>query len=300
MSGDAPLDFLGIGAQKAGTTWLWSMLRAHPQIWMPPRKELHYFDRSPAYPSPNLLATDRLMERLLSRAPHNREFRRRCWAHLRYACAQRDWPRARWDLRYYFGHYGDDWYFSLFAEGAGRVRGEITPAYAILNREDIARIHHLLPKAKIILLLRNPIERAWSQIRFEWSRGRFTEIDDFSRVRDFIDQPFQTLRSDYLRTLGLWEAHYPQEQIFLGFFDDISRRPAELLREVLSFLDVAPERSGVRDAELAKKVHTSREAEMPEEVRGYLAAKYLPDLEQLALRFGGHAERWRAEAASLV
>ena len=38
-------DFIGIGAQKAGTTWLDRNLRAHPQIWMPERKELHYFDR---------------------------------------------------------------------------------------------------------------------------------------------------------------------------------------------------------------------------------------------------------------
>ncbi len=38
-------DFVGIGAQKAGTTWLYHNLRAHPEIWMPPRKEIHYFNR---------------------------------------------------------------------------------------------------------------------------------------------------------------------------------------------------------------------------------------------------------------
>ena len=37
-------DFIGIGAQKAGTTWLHRNLQAHPQIYMP-RKEVHYFDR---------------------------------------------------------------------------------------------------------------------------------------------------------------------------------------------------------------------------------------------------------------
>ncbi len=40
-------DFLGIGAQRAGTTWLWTHLRRHPQIWTPRRKELHFFDRHP-------------------------------------------------------------------------------------------------------------------------------------------------------------------------------------------------------------------------------------------------------------
>ena len=37
--------FLGIGAQRAGTTWLHSTLASHPEIWMPRIKEIHYFDR---------------------------------------------------------------------------------------------------------------------------------------------------------------------------------------------------------------------------------------------------------------
>jgi len=40
-------DFLGIGAQKSGTTRLYQNLAAHPQIWMPPVKELHYLDHKP-------------------------------------------------------------------------------------------------------------------------------------------------------------------------------------------------------------------------------------------------------------
>jgi hypothetical protein len=37
--------FLGIGAQKAGTTWVFENLRLHPEIFMPPPKEIHFFDR---------------------------------------------------------------------------------------------------------------------------------------------------------------------------------------------------------------------------------------------------------------
>ncbi len=37
-------DFLVIGAQRAGTTWLHRVLRQHPALWLPPLKELHYFD----------------------------------------------------------------------------------------------------------------------------------------------------------------------------------------------------------------------------------------------------------------
>src|SRR4051794_30739459 len=38
-------DFICIGAQKAGTGWLYEQLRSHPDFWMPPLKEVHYFDR---------------------------------------------------------------------------------------------------------------------------------------------------------------------------------------------------------------------------------------------------------------
>ncbi|AHY45759.1 Hypothetical Protein RradSPS_0476 [Rubrobacter radiotolerans] len=44
--------FIGIGAQKAGTTWLDRNLECHPGIWMPPRKEIHYFDRSANFVDP--------------------------------------------------------------------------------------------------------------------------------------------------------------------------------------------------------------------------------------------------------
>ena len=41
-------DFIGIGAQKGGTSWLHTNLEKHPQIWLPPMKELHYLDQGPA------------------------------------------------------------------------------------------------------------------------------------------------------------------------------------------------------------------------------------------------------------
>ncbi|MFW6275337.1 MAG: hypothetical protein ACOC2M_01735 [bacterium] len=50
--------FLGIGVQKSATTWLAHMLREHPDIFIPPAKEIHFFDSKPQYPSPNYLDYD--------------------------------------------------------------------------------------------------------------------------------------------------------------------------------------------------------------------------------------------------
>ncbi|MGI9114423.1 MAG: hypothetical protein DLM52_07280 [Chthoniobacterales bacterium] len=288
--------FLGIGAHKAGTTWLWSMLRAHPQIWTAPLKELHYFDRSLRYFSANTLAADRLFERLFSQARHNLEFRRDCRVQIARALHLRDWRLLRWTLRYYLGPRHDQWYLSLFGAGAGQVRGEITPAYAMLERHDVARVHRLLANAKIIFLLRNPIDRAWSHLRFEWMQGRFRAVDDIAQVRALLEHPGVTLRNDYLRTLRTWESAFPREQIFVGFYDDIVARPDVLLRDVFTFLEV--EESVARTNKTV--VLPSKKLPMPPEIRRYLTEKYLPAIEKLAMRFGGHAERWRAEASTIA
>lgn len=293
--------FLCIGAQKAGTTWLWHMLRMHPRVWLTPLKELHYFDRSLRYASANLLAADRLFDRLFNRAPHNREFRRSCRAQLGRAIAQRDWPLAHWYARYYLGGRDDNWYLSLFSEGRGKVRGEITPAYSMLDAQDVGRVQRLLPDARIIFLLRNPIERAWSHIRFEWMEGRFAGINNAAQIRELIEHPGLTIRGDYLRTLAIWESKFPRDQIFVGFYDDIVEQPAHLLLRIFGFLGLEAQSQGNgRTIRHHTKVHASKELAIPPEIRVYLARKYLQDLEQLTLRFGGHAQRWHADALAAL
>jgi hypothetical protein len=43
--GNPQPDFFCVGAQKGGTSWLYQQLQSHPDFWMPPIKELHYFDK---------------------------------------------------------------------------------------------------------------------------------------------------------------------------------------------------------------------------------------------------------------
>ena len=101
-------NFLGIGAQKAGTTWLYKNLRKHPQLYLPETKEIHYFD-------------------------------------------------------WYF-YKSIKWYCKYFKSAKKtQITGEINPCYSVLSERKIKLIHKINPKLKIILLLRNPIERAWSQ-----------------------------------------------------------------------------------------------------------------------------------------
>jgi hypothetical protein len=72
----------------------------------------------------------------------------------------KDDPETTAWYRSFFGRpfVDDRWYLSLFPRG--RITGEVAEAYCSLERDRVARIHHLMPEVKIIFALRNPIERA--------------------------------------------------------------------------------------------------------------------------------------------
>src|SRR5262245_13183400 len=104
-------DFLGIGAQKAGTTWLYEQLRRHPDVWLPPEKELHYFDRKRG-------AGQSLRAKVFGDGFEDRAWRQQLGARVR--SYREGGERALgWDVRYFFGRRTDGWYASLFRAGDG-------------------------------------------------------------------------------------------------------------------------------------------------------------------------------------
>lgn len=295
----APPDFIGIGAQRAGSTWLWNMLRSHPTIWLPPIKELHYFDRSHHYDSPSLLATSSVLRRTLGRGADNKAFRAKALRVAGRAIRAGDLAATAWAWRFARGTIDDRWYLSLFDAVPGLVRGEITPAYSILDAPDVDRVRALAPEAKIIFTMRDPIERAWSQLRLASRGGDPERFSDLTAAATFLKSPAQERRGNYLRTLELWEARYPAEQLLIGFYDDIVERPQEFLCTVLDFLGVDPGGSGAGDP-LSTHYNVGHPRQLPHEVKQLLAEMYGPDLETLADRFGGHPARWRDEARAAL
>ncbi|TMP95486.1 MAG: sulfotransferase domain-containing protein [Verrucomicrobia bacterium] len=117
--GAARPDFLCVGAQKGGTTWLYQQLDAHPDFWMPPRKELHYFDE---------------LSRTKRAFPPRRRDARDLWFLERIASLS---ARSYIDL---------DNYARLFEPKASLLSGDITPAYSMLNDEIIQRIVDHFPR----------------------------------------------------------------------------------------------------------------------------------------------------------
>lgn len=292
-------DFLGIGAHKAGTTWLHRQLRRHPGLYLP-GKELHYFDRSPTYPSPSHLSVPVLQDRLDGDSIGARQWRDRL-ASIRRNRDGGELLGSRWELLYLFGRYDDDWYRSLFAEADGRVSGEITPAYSILRPDDIGRVVALLPQVKIVFVMRNPVERDWSAFRYGMQRrGVSLGSVSLEEVREFLDREGPRLRGDYLRTVEAWRQQIPEDRFFVGFHDDIVRDPLGFLTRVFGFLGVDQDGDAVDEREISAKANVAPPLDMDPAIRAALSRRHHEQLEGLADMFGGHAERWRSEARSLL
>ena len=284
-------DFLIIGTQKAGTTWLHRNLQSHPGIWMPKEKELHYFDEKMKTPSS-------LWQRLRGNRPIDVRWRRQVRRQFRAHRKKLSYQDLGWDLRYFLGRYSDRWYASLFEQGKGYLTGETTPSYGIIDREDIAHVRQIMPEARIIFMMRSPIERDWSAADMGF-RGRghsLEQVPDQVLYRYFGNLQARLL-SDYLRTLENWGAFYPEEQIFVGFLEDISLFPAELLNDIYAFLGVDP---SVKYRVIKRKIHSGTGSTMSSKFASHLAGIYRDELKTLDERFGGYASFWAYCAQRLL
>ena len=105
---------------------------------------------------------------------------------------------------------------ALFSHVPDKVSGEVTPSYSILSRDDVASMSQLLPDAKIIFLLRNPIDRAWSMLRFASKLGQNIDFDNIDSLILEIDDERQTARSDYKGTLEVYSDFFDLDNILIS------------------------------------------------------------------------------------
>ncbi len=236
------LDFLGIGSQRAGTTWLYTHLRRHPQLSFPAGKEIHFWDR--------------------------REGR------------------------------GAEAWLELFADAPPGVRqGEITPAYALLERATVEEIRRARPPLRIFYSVRNPMDRAWSAALMALERAELEERE----VSDqwFIDH-FQSAgsrqRGDYAGVLERWRSVFPADQIQLVFFDDIVSDPRTVLVELAKHLGVdekfyrqAPE------SELGQPVHEGPGSPIRSSLRPVLHELYDAAVDRFSERSGRDLAGWKSD-----
>jgi hypothetical protein len=278
-------DFIGIGAQKSGTSWLHTNLEKHPQIWLPPMKELHYLDQGPAS----------LAKRLFGPSKRMRRGRKYVIEQLRALPRGGGLSELGWALRYCLAPRNDAWYASLFPETPGKIAGEVCPGYARIRGDAVGRVHRLMPDAKVIYFLRNPLERPWSYARQHFKiRGPNDGYGSLDKVPLAEMQAFlkkdRSGHSDFFGAVTAWERYYGPKQMFVGFFDELATDPRSLLRRVLEFLEVDSS-DDLIPATVQRNPNPGRPPGIPPEIRAYLANLHHDQLVQLHARFGN---RWTA------
>jgi Sulfotransferase domain len=139
---------------------------------------------------------------------------------------------------------GLDWYAAHFHAAGARLKGEASPSYALLPGAMIRRLHALVPRVKLVFLMRDPVARAWSHARhncryreanFENYQGDPKTVPDEAWRANFR-HPWPLASGDYLGQLQRWLAVFPREQIYVDLYERLRTDPAGLVLNVLKFL----------------------------------------------------------------
>jgi hypothetical protein len=215
------VDFICVGAQKAGTTWLWGQLRQHPDVAFPPVKEVHYFDS---------LTSERVWKRRQARMAE------RCSEEIA-ALQGSDDPSAPAEIERYRRYmdpsfiYTDPWYAYLYsAVQPGQKGGDFTPAYSALPDTEVDHVKRVAPDARIIYMIRDPHERAISSLKMMTST---TAADKVMHADYYFD------RGDYRSSVPRWDQRFGDQILYLPF-GDVRDRPFELLRQVEQHIGLKP------------------------------------------------------------
>ena len=204
-------DFMVVGPQRTGTSWLYTNLRFHPEIQFSRPKEIFYFSSLKNRHAKRFVTDDLGWYLQFFRDPPW------LWAAKTAACL------AMYGRRY-----------------RPLIRGESTASYASLDADVIDDIVRLNPDLKVIMMLRNPVDRAWSDAKYHFEQ-RLPTIRDvpFSELREFYTNPYQLSCGRYSRNVANWSARLRPGHFFAGRFDDIAMHPERMLRDVMRFLGVS-------------------------------------------------------------
>lgn len=175
-------DFIIIGAERSGTTFLYQLLAQHPDVERAVRKELNYFNKH----------FDKGIGWYRSQFP----------------------PRLKYEQRF--------------------ITGEATPTY-LFHPVAPERMSGVVPQARLIALLRNPVDRAYSYYHMMLRNTRLTlTFDEAIEAKDYWGWVFE--RGIYVDQLLRWSKFFNKEQVLVLKSEDFFERTLENLKLIQDFL----------------------------------------------------------------
>ena len=195
-----------------------------------------------------------------------------------------------------------DWYEAHFAPANGDepkpVRGEISPEYGRLKAWQVNRIAKLLPDLRLIMTLRHPIERVWSQALLEFGYLGNRDVRKISSI-DFLRQVERArnrLSSDYRRTIEIWSNAFGRDALHIDLFEALQGDPQSYVNGILRHIGAATPWT-VPAQFVNSKVHATtslvrQRRDIPELVEWYIADRLLEPTERLNELLQGRVSSW--------
>lgn len=209
MMEDFKVDFFVVGAARSGTTSLYNYLKQHPDLFLPNIKELNYFSK------------------VESNQPQ-------------------DYDKPKKDVLYHTKIISSaKVYRDLYKEAtAKQFKGDISPSY-LWDTVTAQRIFDHNPEAKILVTLRDPVERAFSHYFMNLSVGYDAEPTFEKAIlakerRIWGGGNLYLEWSRYYQSLRSYYELFPKEQIKVLIFEDWTKKKRETLQDIFHFLKVDP------------------------------------------------------------
>ena len=219
--------FLVVGAVKAGTTSLHEYLQQHPGIFMSPVKETNYFsDADMLFDHFNLdyrqdISTN--IDKYLD-GPMDKK------VHISHVRTRRQYEKLFRDVK------------------DQKVIGEVSNSYLYLPSTTSA-IQSQLPDAKIVMILRNPVERLYSQFLMNLRLGKIAEnnlrkeiaADQAKPVKGWGVSHLYLEVGNYYEQVKRYYDTFPASQIMVILFDDFKKDQKKVMHDLFAFLGANPD-----------------------------------------------------------
>jgi hypothetical protein len=175
-------DFLCIGMQKAGTQTLYDLLRLDNRFAMPSAKEIRHFSNGQSCSVHEGLEQLAFLKKPIKKIKNFQQRRLRALRkfekrkNIKGELSRLDRKFERLLYFYELKGFQDKDYLKMFdIYPQNKASGDITPAYSGLTLYKIEQVQNLLPKLKIVLIIRDPISRAISSIKYESSSSDYAK-----------------------------------------------------------------------------------------------------------------------------
>jgi hypothetical protein len=236
---------------RCGSTWLYQVLKLHPDIQMSHRKEMDFF----------------FMPQMLQH-----------------------------DFRWYEAHFQPN-----NGSEPKSIRGEISPRYARLKAWQVNRIAELLPDLRILLTLRHPIERVWSQTLYDFGRLQTRDVKRVGSVEFLrqLERARNRFSSDYLRMIKVWSDAFGREALHISLFDQLRDDPQTYVNDILRHIGALspwsiPPRF-TQERVWSTKSLVKQDRDIPELVKWYIADQLLEPTKRLNALLDGRVSSWVRE-----